>query len=38
MGFNKNDALEAYISCDKNKALAMNYLIDAAEQGILLCK
>lgn len=38
MGFDKNDALEAYISCDKNKELAINYLFDAKDRGALLCK
>lgn len=36
MGFDKNDALEAYISCDKNKEMAINYLFDAKESGTLL--
>ncbi|KAL4476355.1 hypothetical protein ABPG74_010088 [Tetrahymena malaccensis] len=36
MGFDKNDALEAYITCDKNKELAINYLFDAKESGALL--
>ena len=38
LGFDKNDALEAYISCDKNKELAINYLFDAKDSGALLCK
>lgn len=36
LGFDKNDALEAYISCDKNKELAINYLFDAKDSGALL--
>ncbi|EGR31882.1 uv excision repair protein, putative, partial [Ichthyophthirius multifiliis] len=36
LGFDKNDALEAYISCDKNKELAINYLFDAKDSGTLL--
>lgn len=36
MGFDKTDALEAYITCDKNKELAINYLFDAKDSGALL--
>lgn len=38
LGFDKNDALEAYMACDKQKELAINYLFDARESGALLCK
>lgn len=38
LGFEKNDALEAYLACDRQKELAINYLFDARESGALLCK
>ncbi|EGR30961.1 uv excision repair protein rad23, putative [Ichthyophthirius multifiliis] len=37
LGFDKNDALEAYIACDKQKELAINYLFDQKDKGNLLC-
>lgn len=27
-GFNKNDALEAFLVCDRNEEMAINYLLE----------
>jgi len=38
MGFSKEDSIEAFFTCDKNKEMAINYLFEAKENGTLLCK
>jgi len=33
MGFDRNDAVQAFLACDKNEALAANFLMDAMNDG-----
>lgn len=33
MGFDRNDAVQAFLACDKNEALAANFLMDSMNDG-----
>lgn len=35
-GFNKQDCLEAFLVCDRNEEMAINYLLEKQSNGDLL--